>query len=98
LSISNSTLTGNFASNNGGVVYSDAAATNTSITGSTITDNSSNGYGGAMFVQSGSTTLTGDTITQLRQRLRRGAVRGRDREHGRRRDDLDQFRFRKRIG
>ncbi len=64
LSVSNSTLTDNSAYYGGGVVFADSAASATSISNSIVTANSNaDGYGGVLYVESGSITLSGDTIT-----------------------------------
>lgn len=63
LSINSSTLTGNSAYEDGGVVYTDTGASSTSITNSTVTQNSAVSPGGVAYVNTGPVTLTGDQIT-----------------------------------
>jgi uncharacterized repeat protein (TIGR01451 family) len=63
LSINASVLSNDSAADGGGAVFSDAAASATSITNSTVTSDTSDAGGGALSVDSGSITLTGDTIT-----------------------------------
>jgi uncharacterized repeat protein (TIGR01451 family) len=64
LSISSSVLTDDTAEQGGGAVYADASASATSITNSIVTgDAATDGSGGAIYAESGSITLTGDTVT-----------------------------------
>jgi uncharacterized repeat protein (TIGR01451 family)/CSLREA domain-containing protein len=63
ISVSNSVLTANTADDGGGVIFSDAAATSTSITDSVVSGNASEeNEGGALEVKSGSVTFTGDSF------------------------------------
>lgn len=64
LSVDKSMLRNNSAEGEGGVVYSDSAASSTSITNSVISGNvTQDGPGGVADVTSGSVTLSGDSIT-----------------------------------
>jgi uncharacterized repeat protein (TIGR01451 family) len=64
LSIEGGVLSGNSAYDGGGLVYAGADATATAIVDSTVTRNTSgDGAGGVLDVESGSVTLSGDTIT-----------------------------------
>ena len=63
LFVDRSVLTGNSADFGGGVVFSDTAASATSITNSTVSFNASDDPGGAIEAYSGTITLTGDTIS-----------------------------------
>ncbi len=64
LSVDSSILRDNSAEEQGGVVYSDTAASSTSITNSTIIGNvTQEGPGGVADITAGSVTLSGDSIT-----------------------------------
>jgi uncharacterized repeat protein (TIGR01451 family) len=64
LSVNNCVLTNNSAYSGGGVVFSSSGASATSITNSTVTGSSSaDGDGGVLYVESGTITLSGDTLT-----------------------------------
>lgn len=63
LKIVKSLLTGNSANGAGGVIYTDSAASSTTIEESTVTRCASRSEGGVLAVHSGTITLTGDTIT-----------------------------------
>jgi hypothetical protein len=62
LTISDSVLSDDAASDDGGAVYSDTSATATSISNSTLEGNSAEGTGGAVFVKGGTLAISDDQI------------------------------------
>ncbi len=63
LSINASVLSNNSATDGAGAVFSDTAASATSITNSTVTGNTSSDPGGVVYADSGSVTFANDTVT-----------------------------------
>jgi uncharacterized repeat protein (TIGR01451 family) len=78
LSVNASVISNNSALNGGGVVFSDTAASATSITNSTLTGNSASDQGGVVYAESGSVTFANDTVTHNSADYEGGVLYGDD--------------------